>query len=93
MEKQTLLLHAALGSKTQLISLCSKLNSYFNIPTFDFEGHGETPSEKEFSAELFIQKLLDYIEKNKLNTFIGCSMRGYVALNYALNYAKGNPKK
>jgi hypothetical protein len=93
MEKQTLLLHAALGSKTQLISLCSELNSLFNIPTFDFEGHGETPSDKEFSIGLFTQNLSDYIYKNKLNTFVGCSMRGYVALNYAKNYVKGNPEK
>lgn len=92
MEKQTLLLlHAALGSKTQLNSLYSELNHHFNIHTFNFEGHGDTASDKEFSIDLFTQNLSDYIIKNKLNivSIFGYSMGGYVALNYA----KSNPEK
>ena len=87
-KKTLILLHAALGAKSQLTKLSKTLSQNFDLHLFDFEGHGVNSSESNFSIDLFTKNLSDYILKNNLKevSIFGYSMGGYVALNYA----KGN---
>lgn len=89
-KKTLILLHAALGAKSQLQKLSQELTPYLDIHLLDFEGHGENTSDSDFTIDLFTQNLADYILKNNLEkvSLFGYSMGGYVALNYAKNNSK-----
>ena len=77
-----ILLHGALGAKTQFANLSGKLDTDFNIHIFDFFGHGTCPPEEVFSIEAFAAQLQIFIEQNQLTKphIFGYSMGGYVAL-------------
>lgn len=85
MKKPLLLLHGALGGKSQLEPLKNQLASHFEVYTLNFEGHGGDTSKSPFSIKLFTQNVLDFIETEKLTqvNIFGYSMGGYVALNLA----------
>ena len=82
-----ILLHGALGSSKQFKKLSLLLNSHFNIHTFDFEGHGEKSSEKDFSMKLFANNLHDFIIENRIEKpqIFGYSMGGYVAYQLTID--------
>src|ERR1017187_3684255 len=88
MEKQDLLLlHGALGSKSQFQNLIPLLETDFEIYTLDFSGHGDMPPQNEFGIITFANEVLDELAKwdiDKINVF-GYSMGGYVATYLALN--------
>ena len=88
MKTPLLLLHGALGSKEQLLSLQEIISIKREVFTTDFEGHGSARSDKDFSIELFsgnvVQLLKDY-NNSKVDIF-GYSMGGFVALNVAHKY-------
>src|SRR5688572_10854421 len=83
--KSILLLHGALGAKSQLEPLKHLLQSTFDVHTLNFEGHGDRPSEKDYSMDLFAQNLKDYLDQHNLKNVLvfGYSMGGYVALRLA----------
>lgn len=86
MKTKLLLLHGALGSKKQFESTRLLLDDKFEVYNLDFEGHGESISDKEFSIQLFTENVIEFLDKEsieKINVF-GYSMGGYVALNTAL---------
>jgi len=88
MKSTLLLLHGALGGKSQLESLKKILENDYEIHLLNFEGHGDKISDNEFSIELFAKNLLDYLNQNqleKVNVF-GYSMGGYVALHLATQH-------
>jgi len=85
--KKIILLHGALGAKSQFEQLTELLTGDFEVHSFNFYGHdGETP-ESDFSIEQFTKQLSDYIVRNispdENFMLFGYSMGGYVALNYA----------
>jgi pimeloyl-ACP methyl ester carboxylesterase len=87
MEKKSIvLLHGAIGDKSQLSPLKKELERTYQVYSFNFDGHGTKISKKDFSIELFSQNLYDFIDENNLNkaSIFGYSMGGYVALNLAL---------
>ena len=86
MKETLILLHGALGSKNQFSLLIKALDPYFDIHTFNFEGHGGHESANEFSIQLFTKNLIDYVQANSIEEadVFGYSMGGYVALNAAL---------
>ena len=88
MKTPLLLLHGALGSKEQLVSLQEKLSSERAVFVLDFEGHGKSKSESDFSIELFTQNVFDFLEENKISkvAIFGYSLGGYVAFNFALRH-------
>lgn len=79
-----LILHGAIGSKTQFLPLVKALEGKFRIHTLNFNGHGGEPTGV-FSIEQFAKEVLDYIEANNLEKIFafGYSMGGYVALYLA----------
>lgn len=79
-----ILLHGALGAKTQLEPLRQLLiASGRNAHAMDFSGHHGRPfSEKGFGIEVFATDVLAYLDQQNIDVadFIGYSMGGYVAV-------------
>lgn len=85
-KENLLLLHGALGTKAQFESLKEILSNDFEVFDLNFEGHGDRHSARDFSIDLFVENVIDFLkEENILRTHIfGYSMGGYVALKLAL---------
>ncbi|MGO3812509.1 alpha/beta fold hydrolase [Mesonia sp.] len=83
-----LLFHGALGSQQQFNILKKLLQPHFKVHSFNFSGHGNSSTDREFSMELFQNDVLSYMEENSLTSanIFGYSMGGYVALKLAINY-------
>ena len=83
--KTILLLHGALGAAQQLQPLSELLKNDFEVHCLEFEGHGQTPSDKPFSIDSFVDNLKNYLDEKNLRNIIvfGYSMGGYVALKLA----------
>ncbi|MEZ4883173.1 MAG: alpha/beta hydrolase [Chitinophagales bacterium] len=88
MTNSILLLHGALGSKSQLKTLKIRLSKDFNVYDLNFEGHGGRPSNRDFTMDVFTENVLKFLEENKLSkvSILGYSMGGYVALTLAKNH-------
>lgn len=86
--KDLILLHGAIGSSKQLTPLANLLQPHFKIHTLDFEGHGGRESSQSYSINLFVQNVLDYLDKENIQkvSIFGYSMGGYVALKLAAMY-------
>jgi pimeloyl-ACP methyl ester carboxylesterase len=89
--KNLLILHGAIGSKSQFNSLASLLNNQFNIHLLNFSGHGGEAFKENFNIPQFADDVLVYLEQNKIESIdiFGYSMGGYVALYLA----KHHPEK
>ena len=85
MKPNIILLHGALGTKEQLNPLKQQLSNEFQVHVFNFEGHGNKATSKDFTIELFTDNVVDYMKANNLESthLFGYSMGGYVALNLA----------
>lgn len=81
--KNLIILHGALGAKSQFEQLIAQLTNHFTVYTLDFPGHGtKSGDEIDFSIELFARDLKDFMEQNELEKplVFGYSMGGYVAI-------------
>ncbi|MBK9190118.1 MAG: alpha/beta hydrolase [Crocinitomicaceae bacterium] len=83
--KSLILLHGALGAASQLEPLKKILQNVFDVHILEFEGHGQTYSDKPYSIDLFVSNLKSYLDQHQLKeVFVfGYSMGGYVALKLA----------
>lgn len=83
-----MLLHGAIGSEDQLISLENVLKSSFNVYKMNFRGHGGAAFNGGFSIKNFSDDLLHFLNKNNLDkvSIFGYSMGGYVACYFASLY-------
>lgn len=88
MSNNLLLLHGALGSQTQFLPLKKLLVSDFEVRVFSFSGHGNNVSDKEFSMQLFVEDVLNFMHLHALEStsIFGHSMGGYVGLKLAVDY-------
>jgi len=84
-----LLLHGAIGSKTQLDELKFQLEQNLTLHSINFSGHGgeEIPTG-DFSIKLFADDVLHWMNENTVATVdvFGYSMGGYVALYLARHH-------
>jgi pimeloyl-ACP methyl ester carboxylesterase len=80
-----ILLHGALASEEQFLTLKVELSKLFNVFSFSFSGHGGVASKGLFSLDLFINDVLQFMKKERLDSshFFGYSMGGYIALAFA----------
>jgi pimeloyl-ACP methyl ester carboxylesterase len=84
-----LLLHGALGSKTQLDPLKKILESKGRtVYLMNFSGHSGSSFSSSFGIETFAEDIQFYLNQNSLSKvdIFGYSMGGYVALWFAHNY-------
>lgn len=80
-----ILLHGALGCRSQLAALAEQLAPHYQVHALDFPGHGGTPATEPFSIPYFANYVRQYCAANgfpKISIF-GYSMGGYVALYLA----------
>lgn len=77
-----LLLHGAIGSMDQLLSLKEALSSQFDVYAFNFPGHGGDEPIESFSMVSFAEATANFIERHQLKNplVFGYSMGGYVAV-------------
>ncbi len=85
-----LLLHGALGSADQFEDLMPLLPADRSIWALNFPGHGGLPVGEPFSMQLFVEAILDFMEREDWNEadIFGYSMGGYAALQLALERPK-----
>lgn len=87
--QKILLLHGALGSAQNFLSLEKELSADFQVCRFSFEGHGgnEIPNEA-FSIPRFAEEVLAFLAKNEIEiiSIFGYSMGGYVGLYLAKHF-------
>ena len=87
--KNLIILHGALGAKSQFEQLDSQLKEHFIVYTLEFEGHGSKAGDSiDFSIELFAQNLKEFMQENNIQKplIFGYSMGGYVALKLESQY-------
>lgn len=90
--KNLLLLHGALGHSNHFAPYLEFLSQHFNVHTFLFGGHGNTPlPEGGITMEDNARQISDFCNAHQLEdvAIFGFSMGGYAALYYALQ----NPGK
>lgn len=84
-----LLLHGALGTRTQMDALSALVSRRRPVIVVEFEGHGTTPPrERPFTVAGFVENAIAAMDSagvDKADVF-GYSMGGYVALALALAY-------
>lgn len=81
-----LLLHGALGSKSQFDAFAPLLHEHFHVHTLNFSGHGGSPMPLTgYTFATFSDDILRYADQQKLDTIhlFGYSMGGYAALYFA----------
>lgn len=81
--KKVIILHGALGAKSQFEQLASQLTEHFQVYVLEFDGHGTKSSgTSDFSIDLFAQNLKDFMQLHRIEKplIFGYSMGGYVAL-------------
>lgn len=84
-----LLLHGALGAKSQYIELGKKLSPAFRVHSINFSGHGGKPVPAEtFSIKMFAEDILRYLDSNSIEKIdiFGYSMGGYTAIYLARHF-------
>lgn len=84
-----ILLHGALGCKSQMQDLADRLSPYYHTYLLDFESHGlKSGNEHKISIPEMAIELETFIKKSKLSKpfVFGYSMGGYVALYHAFLY-------
>lgn len=83
MRKSLLLLHGAMGGKSDFTTLEPLLAETFDVHCIEFEGHGSRPpSQRPFRIEHFAENVLEYLGRHNLSRpdVFGYSMGGYVAV-------------
>jgi len=88
-KEHLLLLHGALGAKSQFASLIPLLEDQFQIHTLDFEGHGRSLMRKRpFREVYFAENVMEYLDEISLSciNIFGYSMGGKVGLFLAKTY-------
>lgn len=84
--KNLLLLHGALGARSQFDAWKALLEPHYRVYTLDFEGHGSSPfADRPFRIEHFAENLQVFLDAEELNgvDIFGYSMGGYVAMHLA----------
>jgi pimeloyl-ACP methyl ester carboxylesterase len=91
MKPTILLLHGALNTSTQFGALSQKLQTYFDVHTLDFSGHGQVPYEGVLDMKVLVSDIAHYVQQMESETchIFGYSMGGYAAVSYA----KSQPTK
>jgi pimeloyl-ACP methyl ester carboxylesterase len=85
MKPSILLLHGALSTSNQFVSLSEKLEPFFDVFTLDFSGHGQLPYDGTLDMKVLVGDISKYFEQMESETchVFGYSMGGYAAVSFA----------
>jgi pimeloyl-ACP methyl ester carboxylesterase len=85
MKTTLLLLHGALGNKSQLEPIARHLPVDLPVQSLDFPGHGGRPATEDYSIPYFARAVLEHMDAHRIDRadLFGYSMGGYVALYLA----------
>lgn len=90
---QLILIHGAVGNKTELQKIGDQLNDYFKVIYYEIPGHGErSESLSDFNLTTITSDFLKFLNKKGPSYIFGFSLGGYLALSAALEdvrYCKG----
>ena len=83
-----IILHGLLGSLDNWQSIAKHFSAHFQVFIIDQRNHGRSPHSKEFSYELLVNDLLEFMEQQNILQahFIGHSMGGKVVMKLALEH-------
>jgi len=83
-----ILMHGIFGMLDNWHSFASQLSENHRVYTIDHRNHGRSPHSDEFSYELMVSDLDEFVSDQGLDSvhLVGHSMGGKVAMNYALRY-------
>ena len=83
-----LILHGLMGSLDNWQSIAKKLGEHFAVYTIDQRNHGRSPHTTEFSYDLLVGDLLEFMQQQGLGRahLIGHSMGGKVVMKMALEH-------
>jgi len=82
-----LLLHGAIGSRTQFDALAARLAGAAEVHAFDFEGHGAAaPRDRPYRTASFAENVIEFLDEKAIASarIFGYSMGGYVGLYTSL---------
>jgi esterase len=83
-----IILHGLMGSLDNWQTIGKQLSTYFQVFLIDQRNHGRSPHSKEFSYDLLVGDLLDFMQQQGIQKadFIGHSMGGKVVMSLALQH-------
>jgi len=82
------ILHGLMGSLDNWQTIAKQLGAHFQVFIIDQRNHGRSPHSTEFSYELLVNDLLEFLQQQDIKKahFIGHSMGGKVVMNLALEH-------
>jgi len=82
------ILHGVFGSGENWLTVSKQFMPHFEVFLVDQRNHGRSPHTSEFSYDLLVQDLLDFVDQQGFQKFylIGHSMGGKVAMKFAALY-------
>lgn len=85
MKPTILLLHGALNTSNQFRLLSQKLETYFDVFTLDFSGHGQVPYDGTLDMKVLVNDINGFFERMEAEAchIFGYSMGGYAAVSFA----------
>lgn len=85
MKPTILLLHGALNTSAQFGALSQKLETYFDVHTLDFSGHGQVPYDGSLDMKVLVNDINGFFERMEAEAchIFGYSMGGYAAVSFA----------
>jgi esterase len=83
-----IILHGLMGSLDNWQTIAKQLGAHFQVHIIDQRNHGRSPHSKEFSYELLVADLLEFMNKEGIPQahFIGHSMGGKTVMHLALEH-------
>jgi esterase len=89
-----IILHGLFGSLDNWQTIAKKLAEHFHVFIIDQRNHGKSPHTTEFSYELLVEDLRQFMQEHSLTkaSLIGHSMGGKAAMAFALKYPEAVDK-
>jgi esterase len=83
-----IILHGLMGSLDNWQTIAKHFSTHFQVYVIDQRNHGRSPHSKEFSYEILMQDMIDFMQQHNIDKahFIGHSMGGKVVMHLALEH-------
>lgn len=87
--KPLVILHGVFGSGENWLTVSKQFAPHYQVFLVDQRNHGRSPQTDDFSYDLMVSDLLDFVNQQGFEKFdlIGHSMGGKVAMKFAAKYS------